>query len=416
MKNNYDKPWILIAAYDLSAGNSSEGHIAYSILNKLLEKYRIIMVTRCNNKKELLENTDFTNKYSKVYLVGYDLPRWASWWKKGARFYRTYAYFWQMTWPFVVKKHLLLKRTIKLIHILNFHNDSIPSLAWILRRPVIWGPINHHEIVPPWRRTFWPKSTSIKHVLIFFLRRILWRIDFFLRIHIYKSDIILSAGKWVDNRLGLKKTSKIIHRSQLGFNPGIFHMPSKLRRLNQENKIELIIAGRLDWIKGIDLAIEALAQLPLYYCLKIIGKGPSEQKLRTLAARLGIKNRIVFQPPVSRNELSDIYANSDVFLFTSAEVAGLVWIEALACGLPVVAFDGNTEVAAAANYIPNINLALKGCNRKKQIQNLARAITKVSKKSQNSSTTRDALISHYSYGSLAAIILKAYDEVSKNVN
>ena len=133
MKNNYDKPWILIAAYDLSAGNSSEGHIAYSILNKLLEKYRIIMVTRFNNKKELLENTDFTNKYSSVYLVGYDLPRWASWWKKGARFYRTYAYFWQMTWPFVVKKHLLLKRTIKLIHILNFHNDSIPSLAWILR-------------------------------------------------------------------------------------------------------------------------------------------------------------------------------------------------------------------------------------------------------------------------------------------
>ena len=383
MKNKDSKPWILIAAYDLSAGASSEGHVAFSILKKLVDKYRIILVTRCNNKEKLLKNTDFTIKYSSVYLVGYDLPRWASWWKKGARFYQAYAYLWQMFWPFVVKKHLLLKSTIKLVHVLNFHNDSIPSLSWILGRPVIWGPINHHEIVAPWRRTFWPNNISIKHVVIFSLRRILWRTDLFLKVHIHKSDIILSAGQWVDNRLGLKKTSKVVYRSQLGVDPDIFHIPPVIPKDNVEHKIELVSAGRLDWIKGIDLAIEALAQLPSYFHLKIIGKGPSEQKLRTLVDNLGIKDRVVFQEPVSRHELAAVYANSDLFMFTSAEVAGLVWIEALACGLPVVAFDGQSEVATAAQHLPSIHLALKGYNREGQIKNLVRAITKALNKPKN---------------------------------
>src|SRR5690606_24466521 len=157
-------PWILIAAYDVSTGDSSEGHVALNILRYLCKTHRIVLVTRRNNKARLVADPDFVTGCPGVHLVGYDLPKWASWWKRGARFYQVYAYLWQMTWPLALQGRTRLLRALRLVHVLNFHNDSIPSLAWRLGLPVVWGPINPNEIVAPWRLTFWPAGTAIRNV------------------------------------------------------------------------------------------------------------------------------------------------------------------------------------------------------------------------------------------------------------
>src|SRR5213076_2573694 len=64
-----------------------------------------------------------------------------------------------------------------------------------------------------------------------------------------------------------------------------------------------------------------------------------EAEVRALAERLGVGDRITWLGAVSRAQLPDIYAEADCLVFPSRwqEPFGLVPIEAMACGTPVVA-------------------------------------------------------------------------------
>lgn len=407
---NFKRPWLVISAYDVSTGTSSEGHIAYNLMQYLSKKYRIILVTRKNNKAALIADQRFAQKCSGVHVLGYDLPKWASWWKRGARFYQLYAYLWQMTWVFVLKNHERFKCHVQLVHVLNFHNDSIPSLAWMLGLPVIWGPINHNEIVASWRRRFWPKSKSLLNLAVFSIRWLMWKLDPFLRLNVLKSKVILSAGNWVNDRLNLEQAGQVIIRSQLGVSEEDFSASDTTAPKHEKAHKELICAGRLDWIKGIDLIIEALSFLPAEFRLRLVGTGPAEKQLKALVNKLELDSRVCFQQPVSRMKLAELYADADLFIFSSAEVAGLVWVEALACGLPVVAFDGNTEVAAASHYLPGIHVVTCDGERSAQVNALANIIQGAVKHNHDAEKLREAVLARYSWPALTSVIDDAYHQ------
>jgi glycosyltransferase involved in cell wall biosynthesis len=212
----------------------------------------------------------------------------------------------------------------------------------------------------------------------------------------------------VDRRLELVAENRMIRRSQLGVSENAFYIASEEVATHSGDTRELICAGRLDWIKGLDLAIEALSLLPTEYRLRIVGKGPAESSLRALATSMGVISRVTIEPPVPRSALSVLYAQADLFLFTSAEVAGLVWVEALASGLPVVAFDGETEVAAAARYLPGIHLAVAGQRRCENVQRFADAIKAAADAPRDPDVLRTATLQQYGWDGLVATIREAY--------
>ncbi|MBD5634636.1 MAG: glycosyltransferase, partial [Candidatus Eremiobacteraeota bacterium] len=72
----------------------------------------------------------------------------------------------------------------------------------------------------------------------------------------------------------------------------------------------------------------------------LVGDGPQRASLENVALRLGVAGRTVFARELPRAALPDTYASADAFLFASrSETQGLVLVEALAAGLPVVAVD-----------------------------------------------------------------------------
>jgi len=89
--------------------------------------------------------------------------------------------------------------------------------------------------------------------------------------------------------------------------------------------------------KGIDIAIKALAQLPEDVVLWVVGEGPEQGNLEALARELGLERRARFLGP--KRNVEPILQAADCALCPSvwAEAAGLVNLEALACGLPVIA-------------------------------------------------------------------------------
>jgi len=94
--------------------------------------------------------------------------------------------------------------------------------------------------------------------------------------------------------------------------------------------------GALIERKGQAFALEALARLPRA-TLMLIGDGPDRAALGRKAGVLGVADRVRFVGPQPREEVARLVAAADVMLLpTRAEGIANVWVEALACGTPVV--------------------------------------------------------------------------------
>lgn len=107
----------------------------------------------------------------------------------------------------------------------------------------------------------------------------------------------------------------------------------------------LLFVGRIQPLKGLDVAVRALAALGRRDATLVVVGGASGQggnaevdRIHKLVADLGLTDQIRFVPPVPHHLLSTYYRAADVCLVPSrSESFGLVALEAAACGTPVVA-------------------------------------------------------------------------------
>jgi len=106
----------------------------------------------------------------------------------------------------------------------------------------------------------------------------------------------------------------------------------------------LLVAAldRAHYFKGVDVLLDALARLPAGFRGVIVGDGDLRQTYEARALELGIGERVAFAGRVSDTQLVRHYQNADVTVLpsiTMGEAFGLVLVESLACGTPVVASD-----------------------------------------------------------------------------
>jgi len=111
----------------------------------------------------------------------------------------------------------------------------------------------------------------------------------------------------------------------------------------------LLFVGRLRYYKGLDTLIEALPALRPARLL-VVGAGPMAEPWQTLTRAVGVPDRIAWLGEVPDADLPALYHLADLFVLPAShpsEAFGLVQVEAMAAGLPVVC----TELGTGTSYV-----------------------------------------------------------------
>jgi rhamnosyl/mannosyltransferase len=110
----------------------------------------------------------------------------------------------------------------------------------------------------------------------------------------------------------------------------------------------LLFVGRLRYYKGLDNLIRALPGIPAR--LLVVGAGPMEKEWKALARDTGASDKIAWLGEVPDADLPALYHLADLFVLPashSSEAFGLVQVEAMAAGLPIVC----TELGTGTSYV-----------------------------------------------------------------
>lgn len=160
------------------------------------------------------------------------------------------------------------------------------------------------------------------------------------RMILKESNMNIVPSKAMKNKaLSLKISSiKIIPTDGVDIEKFKPDLCKKSKNLEREH---LLFVGRLHKVKGLEYLIKSFSTVNKKYknsVLDIVGDGEIKGELIELAEKEGVKNNVNFVGEVPHSEIVEYYQKSDIFILPSlSEGLSMVTLEAMACGLPVIA-------------------------------------------------------------------------------
>ena len=253
---------------------------------------------------------------------------------EGKRIYTSYL----QKFPFARKRHrifpLLMPPAIEQFDFSMY--DVVVSDSSSYAKGIITGPDTLHicYMHTPMRYAW---DDCQKYTRDFYFPRIIKRLIPFAmnyirlwdKISADRVDIFIANSNFVARRI-----KKYYNKESLVINPPVDTKRfSIIKNAKQQEEKYFLMVGRLITYKRHDIAIKAFNKLGLK--LKIIGRGPELDRLKKIA-----KSNIEFLNRVDDENLKKYYAGCEAFIFPQEEDFGIVAIEALASGKPLIAFRG----------------------------------------------------------------------------
>lgn len=196
---------------------------------------------------------------------------------------------------------------------------SVPASVGLKTKIVAWEHFNYHYI--------WPSKTYkvFRHAAQWFSAK---NADFIV-------TLTIQDQKNYENRLGRRKAIQAIHNPM---------MPVKQSEQVLTREKSIITAGRLTWVKGIDLLEKLIPRILKKYSdwkWYVLGEGEERPRLEAVQKKYQLENQLILTGNVSN--VSEYMQQASIYVMTSrSEGLPMVLLEAAQNGLPMVSFDIQT--------------------------------------------------------------------------
>ena len=358
------------------------GYYTYSLSKKLIEKgHEVIVITRGT-----------WNKTQRQVIEGIDVIR--------VPFVPIYPFYLKIHGIFVNKVLKSLESQIDIVHI---HTPLPPLVKTSL--PIITTV--HTPMLTDYRQV------KVKSIFSLFSKISARFISYPLEKKlIQSSDVITTVSKSVAQELReFYLDSKSINEVENGVDEKFFY-PKKEK---SEKSIKYgMFVGRIDREKGIFDLVECgryLCKERSEFYFIIAGKGRDLKKLKNKTKKAGIQDKFIFLGQVDKENLVKLYQDATLFIFPSYhEGLPTVILEAMSCGLPIIATDvrGNRDLISAGEN----GILVPPRSPRKIAEAITTLIDDETLRKRLGKNARETIENRYTWNAVSNKFLKCYESLA----
>lgn len=361
---------IMISAYACEPEKGSEPGVGWNWVLQLSRYFELWVLTREANRAKIEEYLPQVESKENIHFIYFDLPKWARLWKKGMRGVRLYYMLWVNLSNSIVRRKMQ-ENSISVYHHLTYGNSLWNVSSYGMKQFFIWGPTGGVDTIP----AEYSKRYSVRNQLVEVVRRMIVRllpVNIGYQKRCKAANLILCKTDKMRNAVPVAYREKAVLFTDVASEA----FDRKLiRKKGRSDTIEYIVVGKLDAWRGMDLAIEAIAQLKDKYSnvhLTVVGEGKDMKRLKSLAKQRGVKEYVEFIGDVAFSEYHRIIRECDVVLNPALkEGAVTVSFDSMSYGKPLICVD-------TGGYTRNLNeknaLVIKAKSNQETVKMLSDAM------------------------------------------
>ena len=402
---------ILLITFVCKPNEGSESGVGWNYINMIRNICKddeiYVLVWKGENQEELL------SKYNKKFkFIFFDIEesiksKFKSDFNKGLKLMELYYIIWQ-------KKALkYIKNTygidyFDIVQHITFVSATLPSYFINLESNFIWGPISSNKLIP--YKIVDRKVAFLKLLAKDISKKLIRKMNYTFNKNLYKSKAVIINTQSVAKELGIKREFHEV--SSIGIEACI---NNNLEVKKKSKHLNIAFIGAFMDIKNYDLAIEGFAKYNKSFDklskLYLIGDGDSKSKKNVdrLIKLNEIENNVIRTGWINREALMDLMKETvDILLFPTCEQAGMVILESIRLGIPIVGLNfGGPKELTNGNGSELVDIDDKNT----VVDNLAKAIIKIDKNYEYYSKEAIIQSEKYTWNSIEKRLYEIYKEI-----
>lgn len=305
-------------------------------------------------------------------------------------------------------RRLAIEKKIDVIHQPTPVSPKFPSYLADMPAPVVIGPMNGGMTFPP---AFAKEYAQGSLALVAAARFFSGAANRLIRGKLTATSILVSNERTRAALPAVIDPAKVSMLVENGVDLSLWSPP----RTEKPADPVFVFVGRLIWLKGVDLLIDAFEAVSGNARLVIIGDGPERQSLEEAARKSSASGRIEFIGFKSQPEIRDILAHATALVLPSLhECGGAVILEAFACRTPAIA----TDWGGPQEYVtPETGFLIAPASRPSFIEGLAGAMNRLaadrSLAARMGDAAREHVAANFSWRAKALQMIEIYKEAIK---